>query len=380
MGGSAVELARLGVNVRVLSTDLALAPWGWWQVQRRVKSEEVHPSLALAEMEVFAARFPRRLAFSPGLSSAIRKTVASFDLLHIHNLWQYPQYAAYRAARRAGVPYIVSPHGALDPYLRQRGRLRKALAMRMWQGEMLSEAALVHVTTRAEAELIADVAPSAPRVVVPCGVYVKEFAKLPPQEMFRRRRLGGYRGPLILFLGRITEKKGLDVLIRAFAHLRGSRQARLAIVGPDDSSLVPKLARLADSLGLSSDVVFLDAVYGDERLAALSAADVWAMSSHTENFGIAVVEAMAAGCPVVTSPGVNLADDIAAAQAGVIADAVPAPFGRALLDLLEDGERRSALGQSGRAFAARFDWSVVAPEILRMYQRAAEVGRSRSHI
>jgi glycosyltransferase involved in cell wall biosynthesis len=374
VGGAAVELGRLGATVRVMATDLALAPWGWVQKQRRIQPEQVQPALAGSDLDLYPARFPRRLAFSPELSAALKASISDFDVVHIHNLWQFPQYAAYKASRRGSVPYIVSPHGSLDPYLRQRGRLRKGITSALWQDGMLRNAARIHVTAEAERELIADIAPEVPRTIVPCGLYVDEFATLPPPEVFRRQRLDGYDGPLITFFGRITQKKGVDVLVRAFARVRDSHECRLAVIGPDDEGILPSLRTLVDELGLERDVRFLDAVYGEERLAALASTDVWALASHTENFGIAVTEAMAAGRAVVISTGVNLATEISRADAGVVADADPEVFAEALLTVLTDDARQKQLQERAPEFAARYDWSEVAPQLLDLYRAVASGG------
>lgn len=371
VGDAAPELAKLSVGVRIVATDTALAPWGWMQRQRRIRPDEIHPGLARSDLRLFPARFPRRLAFSPALSRELEQTVSDFDIVHIHNLWQYPQFAAYRAAARAGVPYLVSLHGALDPYLRRRGRLRKAASMRLWQENLLEGAAAIHVTTDAERDLTSDVAASVPRAVVPCGIDSQQFASVPPAEGFRREHLGGFQGPVVLFFGRITDKKGVDVLIRAFARVRASSESRLVIVGPDDSGLTPKLRRLVRSMGLpQEDVSFIGPVFGEERLGALGAADVWALSSHTENFGIAVVEAAAAGCAIVTSPKVNIAADLEAAGAGVVADDSPDAFAAGLLAVLGDELLRARIREAAPRFAARYDWAVVAPQLADMYQAA----------
>jgi len=307
---------------------------------------------------------------------ALRTEVPDCDVVHIHNLWQHPQYAAFRAAREARVPYIVSPHGALDPYLRQRGRLRKAVTSALWQRRMLEGAALIHVTTSSEMRLISDIAPDVPRVIVPCAVDTADFAALPPPHEFRERHLAGYSGPLVVFLGRVTEKKGVDVLIKSFAHVLEHQPARLAVVGPDDGGQRPRLERLAENSGIGSQVDFVGGLYGRDRLAALSAADVWALSSHTENFGIAVMEAMAAGCPVAISREVNLAEEVADANAGLVAEAEPRAFAAGLLKLLGDPERRRSLSRAGREFASRYDWSEVTPRLLDMYRMA--MGRKGS--
>ena len=373
----AVELGKLGADVGVVATDIALAPWGYAQRQRRLGPDELHPALDPSGVRIFAARFPRRLAFSPDLARWLSREAAQYEVLHIHNLWQFPQYAAARASRRHRLPYVVSPHGGLDPYLRHRGRIRKRVSTALWQRRMLEGAALIHVTTEAEREAIADVAPHVPRAVVPCGIHAEEFAHLPPRDVFRRERLGGYEGPVILYLGRITEKKGLDVLVRAFARVRRARACQLVIAGPDDSRMLPSISRLASALGVRSHVKFVGPIYGEARLAALSCADVWALSSHTENFGIAVVEAMAAGRAVAVSPSVSVSSDVAAARAGVVAEPEPRAFAQALLDVLADDHARVQLSHAARDFAARYDWKVVAPRLLRMY-RAALSGETRA--
>jgi glycosyltransferase involved in cell wall biosynthesis len=166
------------------------------------------------------------------------------------------------------------------------------------------------------------------------------------------------------------------VLIKSFARVLEHQPARLAIVGPDDGGQRPRLERLAENSGIGSQVDFVGGLYGRDRLAALSAADVWALSSHTENFGIAVMEALAAGCPVAISREVNLAEEVAAANAGLVADSEPRAFAAGLLKLLGDPGLRRRLSRTGQEFAERYDWSEVTPRLLDMYRMA--MGRKGS--
>jgi glycosyltransferase involved in cell wall biosynthesis len=321
------------------------------------------------EVRLFPTHTPHRLAFSPALGTALRRNARDFDVVHIHSLWLYPQFAAAREARRALRPYIVSPHGALDPFLRKRGRMRKGIANRLWQNRMLEEADLIHVTSTEEAALITDIAPRVSRRIIPAGLETAAFGSLPDGSEFRRRYLDGYEGPIILFLGRITFKKGLDILIRALALVRGRLPATLlAIVGPDDEGLQPRLETLSRNLNLSTAVAFTGALYGEDRLAALAAADVWALSSHTENFGIAVLEALAAGVPSVISPAVNIADELARSGAALVADLTPESFADALVRVLTDPTLRRSLEVAGPLFADQYDWRAVGPELVRMYE------------
>lgn len=323
------------------------------------------------DLQVFPTRRPYRWAFSPRLADALREHVAEFDLVHVHSLFLHSQFATYRSARRARVPYIVSPHGSLDPYLRRRSSLKKSVVDGLWQRAMLESAAAIHVATEDEARLTADIAPRVPRLLVPNGLATDRFRDPTGGDEFRSEHLSGHDGPVVMFLGRITEKKGIDILIRAFGLvLRHHPHAILALVGPDDERLTPRLLQIVRELGIGQEAVrFTGGMYEAERLRALSAADVWVLSSHTENFGIAVPEAMAAGLPVVVSPAVNLAPDISRAEAGVVAELTPTAFASAISELLADGARRSLLGERARQFAARYDWNVVAPEMTRAYRR-----------
>jgi glycosyltransferase involved in cell wall biosynthesis len=175
-----------------------------------------------------------------------------------------------------------------------------------------------------------------------------------------------------MYLGRLSHKKGLDVLVRAFAGVRRDvPDAMLAIVGPDDEQLEWPLRALAASEFVENRVVFTGMLTGDDKLAALAAADVWALPSRGENFGNAVVEAMAASRACVISPEVNIAPEIAAAGAASIIERTPEAFAAEIAALLRDDACRHALGASARDFARRYDWTNVAPRMAEMYEQIA---------
>ena len=365
----AEALDARGIGSTLFATDLGLVPSsGEW---RRVRADEVPPNVEGLDLHLFPVRPPRRLAYSPSMGARLERVVGEFDLVHIHSLWLFPQFAAQRAARRADVPYVVSPHGALDPYLRRHGRLRKAVTDLAWQRRMLANATLLHITTAQEGDLIADIAPATPREIVPVGISTERLLAPGDSERFRRTHLGGRSGDIVLFLGRLTYKKGIDILIRSFAHVaREVDGAMLVVAGPDDENLRPRLEEIVRAEGLRDRVVFPGPLYQKDRADAFAATAVWALSSYTENFGVAVIEALAVGLPSVISTEVNLADAIRARDAGVVARLDPSEFGGALLDVLRNPGRRARLSDSGRAFAADYDWSAVVPQLEAMYRRA----------
>jgi len=367
---SSLALQRLGVDVSIFTTDVG----GTASAPGRVRAGDgdLPEGAGAIDVRMFPVRPPRRFVFSPELLRSLTERTREFDVVHIHSLFLFPQLAAYRGARRSGVPYVVSPRGALDPHLRRRGRVVKLATEVLWQRGMLARAAALHTTSAEEARWIVGVAPRVPRSIVPNGIDWARFQDLPPASEFRDACLGDSAAPVLLYLGRLSHKKGLDVLVRAFAVARRSvPDALLVIAGPDDESMQPALAALAAREGVAGSVIFTGMLRRRARLAALAAANVWALPSRGENFGIAVAEAMAAGLPVVLSPEVNIAADIAAAGAGVVCARTAEAFAAEIASLLNDRAARESLGQRARAFARRYDWDAVAPQLAEMYERAA---------
>lgn len=322
-------------------------------------------------IKIFPTRHPYRLGFSPGLWRALQRDIPHADLVTIHSVNLFPQYAAFAIAMREKVPYIVTPHGALDPWLSQNSPLLKRINNAVWQRRMLANAAAIHFTTDEESRLASDLTMRSPHFVVPNGIDLRRFDQTVPGRMFRDKYLRGFRGQIVLFLGRIAKKKGIDLLIRAFAAAADGHDALLVIAGPDDEGIGADLAEIRTAVGLQERVRFVGPVYGEDHLAALSAADIWALTSHTENFGNAVVEAMAAGCAVLVSTEVNLASQIRGAEAGVIVTLSIDEIANSLKRLIESSSTRAALGSRARTFARRFDWAAVAPELLSAYRKYA---------
>jgi glycosyltransferase involved in cell wall biosynthesis len=346
--------------------------------RRRVDPSEFPAGAERLDVRVFPARQPYRLAYSAALSRALAAEAERFDVIHIHMLFHLPARAASRRARKLGRPYVVSLAGSLDPKLRGRSRHVKAINDVLWQRSMLDNATMLHYKTAEEERLCADLAFRAPGIVVPNGVDLAAFRDASGGPEFRARYLQGAPGPVIMNVGRIAYKKRLDRLIRAFAQLPPRAPAAvLAIVGPDDEGLGRDLMRLAKALGVADRVVLTGVVNGPDRHAALAAADVWVLPSDTENFGNAVVEAMAAGVPSVITPGVNLSAEIDAAGAGLVCATEPAAIATGIAAILDNPQLAEDMSAGGRAFAARYDWGAVAPKLRAMYERAlAGAGRS----
>ena len=241
----------------------------------------------------------------------------------------------------------------------------------------MRDASFVHCTTEDEASHVRGKYPGVDVRVVPNGLDLERFDSVQGGERFRQQWLGGWEGPVLTCVGRLSHKKGLDVLIDALAIMSEQRSdLRLAIVGSRRRRTHTGSPAAGARLGLGRRVVFTGPLYGYEQLAALDATDVWVLASRGENFGNAVVEAMAAGCPVVVSPEVGVAEAVRKADAGIVAAAEPQALAAAIERLLASPERRPRSRARGRELVGQFDWSRIAPKMTDYFEECA--ARSQS--
>lgn len=304
------------------------------------------------QVHYFASEL-RRLYVSRSMRRALARDAGAFDLVHLHSVFLWPTWAAARAARNAGVPYIVSPRGMLVPELIER---KSSLAKRAWialiERRNLANAAAIHFTARREWDDAARLGVPLPSpFIVPNGVDLP-----PPAHEERDERL-------LLFLGRVNWKKGLDRLVDAMRLV----DARLVVAGPDDDGYTATLRARADDR-----VEFRGPVAGAEKDALLRRAAALVLPSISENFGNVVLEAMASATPVIVTPAVGLADDVRASGAGIVSEPDPPSLAAAIETLLGDPSLRAEMGRRGRALAEeRFTWERVAAAMDAAYVRSA---------
>jgi glycosyltransferase involved in cell wall biosynthesis len=275
-------------------------------------------------------------------------------------LWEEIQHVAARAAQQKGVPYVIAPQGMLDPWSLRQSRWVKRLYMLLRLRRNLNRAAAIQFTADLERELTAPLGLRAPAIIEPNGIDLAEYHDLPPRGAARQRH-GVPPGLMLLFLSRLHPKKGLDLLIPAFARAE-LEDATLVIAGPADSAAYEaELRRLVREHGIEQRVIFTGMLHGSDRLALMADADLFVLPSYQENFGIVVAEALACGCPVLVSDQVNIHRDIAAAAVGAVfpldVDAIARELRRWGGD---EALRRAAAGRAAAFARARYDWTVIA--------------------
>lgn len=325
------------------------------------------------EVVYFPVAWPRRLYRSPDMASALRQQAGRFDVLHLHSIFLCPTRYAARAAAAAGVPYVVAPRGMLvKDLLRRRGRLRKTLWLWLAERRTLARAAALHATSDLEAAEARRFRLRLPPIaIVPNGVDAEHLKVRDWHEVSAHVREAIEPGPFVLYLGRLSWKKGLDRLIDALTRVP---DLVVLLAGPDEESLWPELFKRAETAGVADRLRYVGPVAGNDKAAVLRAAACLAMPSYSENFGNAVLEAMAAGCAVVVTPEVGLAALVEESGAGLVVAGDGEPLAAALSRLLHDTEERRAMGERGRAAAMRFDWPAVAARMEEVYT-AARAGR-----
>lgn len=314
----------------------------------------------------FPSRTLRRLYWSPAMGRALAAAVAGFDLVHLHAIYLWPIWAGARAARRHGVPYVMSPRGMLVPELiRRKNRWVKTAWIELIERGNLERAAAIHVTSSAEAEHVASFGwPLPPLAMIPHGVDdpPRPSAVAPAADISSAIAAG----PIVLALGRISWEKGLDRLIAALPDVP---HARVVLAGGDADGEAGRLAAQARELGVAHRVTIVARhVDGVDKEALFAAAQVFAMTSLSENFGLAAFEALRRGVPVLATSGVGMAEVVREAGAGQVVEGAPAAIATGLAEMLMDPQRCRMMGEAGRARVIdSYSWSGIARRMAALY-------------
>jgi glycosyltransferase involved in cell wall biosynthesis len=312
---------------------------------------------------------------SPQQVDWLMRNISSFDLLHIHALFQFPSACAAIIARFHSVPYVIRPLGTLGTYgIGKRRPWIKQLSLAAIEGPILRNAAAVHFTSTDERDEAKRLGIEFRDRVIPLGVEHNH-----PIRGNTHPVTNAERKPLqILFLSRLDPKKNIECLIQALALLTTRYPTvSLAIAGTGPDDYLKRLKANADRLGVASRIEWLGHVAGEQKAKVLSSSSLFVLPSRSENFGIAAVEAMLSGLPCVLSPGIAIAGAAHAEGAALIALPEPNQLADALGQLLEDDRRRDLLGLRGMEFAQlHFSVEMMAKRLMELYNEIISAGAS----
>ncbi len=367
-------LAASGAEVTVLTTNAN---------GRSCLDVPLGQAVSVAGVEVFyypvAPILPHRLFYSPQLARACAQKIGQADLAVLATFWTPAMGPAVAACKRGRVPYVVPLYGQLFPWALRRKRYKKLPYLALFGRRYLDSAAALQCTDPAEAQAAAALSLRPPAFVVPNGVDASRFARLPDRGALRQR-LGIPPGDrVLLFLGRLHRIKRPDIAVEALAATRSvpGEPVHLVLAGPDEEHLAPALHAQAQHLGCADRVHLAGLLQGDDVLHALADADLMLMPSEIqESFGMAAVEAMAAGLPVLVSDGVPVGRWAEEAAAGRMAACTAQAFARATCELLSAPGQLKAMGERGQALVrCQFDIPIVARQMLAQYQAIVRTGR-----
>lgn len=312
---------------------------------------------------------------SLGLWRALAREVGQSDVVHLHSLYMFQDWAVWRECRRAGVPYILRPAGSLDPFIVRRHRWRKLPAELLFQNRVTRDAALIHFTSESEQELAQPFIFGRPGAIVPLGVDVERFA-VASAAPFRARFPETQGRRIVLFAGRLNFKKGIEILIPAFAEAAARHEDALLVLAGPDGGFAARARALVEEHGIAGRTLFTGHLDGELLAAVYAAADLFVLPSRTENFALAAAEAMAAGVPSLLSAEVQIATEAAKQGACRLVARTIADWAKAIDALLEDPEAARLLKERARSHARRtYGWEAIGPRLIAMYQEAIEASR-----
>jgi glycosyltransferase involved in cell wall biosynthesis len=297
--------ARRGKDVVLYTTD--------WTKENSSASSRVFSDLSEKSLTVniFPAKtnglFPG-VPHSPALLRSLTTGWTNFDAVLCHSLWNPLATFSMKLLRKKGVRYALMPHGMLDPIVLRHNRWKKLAWSAFWERSNVEGASLIVFNTEAEEQKARLCGWHIHNTfVLPHLVELSSWKNLPPRSVFEDLFPQVRGAEVILFVGRINWVKNLDKLIDALATVRQIRpSAMLVCVGPDNDGYRHELEHRANTLGLNGGVLFTGMLVGDRLKAAYARANMAALVSQKENFGLTVAEALASGLPVVVSTGVDL--------------------------------------------------------------------------
>jgi glycosyltransferase involved in cell wall biosynthesis len=355
-------LSSAGIAVTTLATDHG-------------NEFETPASLGEGVARVYARKWISPYKVAPGLVTQLSRHLSSHDVVHIHAMFSFAPTVAAWMARGFDVPYIVRPLGTLCTYgITTRRRRLKQLSIDLVESRILRNAAAVHFTSKSEFDEARSLGLSFRGVVIPLGI---EREPACSRGALRAAYPSVVGRQVVLFLSRLDPKKNVEGLIDAMALSDTlKRSTMLLIAGSGAPAYLYSLKARAAAAGVTDHIVWLGHVEGEQKRAVLAAADIFALPSFSENFGIAVVEALLAGLPCVVGQGVAIATEIAGAGAGLAVTPDPRAIAEALEWILGNDDMRRQMGQRGLSFAEReYSTGAMAQRLIKLYEEVRRESR-----
>lgn len=361
-------MVKKGVNITVYTTNVGLN--NRVPVNQEVDVEGMRV-IYFTFIKFFEVLGLTGWQFSLSLATALRENLKNFDIVHIISVWNYPVACAAYYCRKYKKPYLITPSGHLYPDAFGKKAWKKLPYYYLVSKRDLYRAAAIHYTTEDEAEK-SYFYPGLKnkRVIISNGIDLSEFRDLPKKESLSQRYPDLKDKKVILFLGRISWIKGLDILLKAYVRLSRERNdVHLLIVGNDSEGYGKRLKQWISDYAIGPRVTFTGMLTGKEKLEAYVGSDVFVLPSYSENFGMSVIEAMACGIPVVITDKVGISGDLQENHAGVIVECNEDSIYQGIRSILDNENLAQELSLNGNKMVEKY-YSIekVADKMIKIYE------------
>lgn len=311
--------------------------------------------------------------FSPSLFKSLSKEIKNFEIVHITAIWNFPVFAGAYLSRKFKLPYIISPIGSLDPdVVKSKSYIIKKIYYYLISKKYIEKASLIHYTTKYEKEKTERYFKIKNKgIIIPRGIEIPKFENEHNKYVIFDTHPFLKNKKYILFLSRINWKKGLDILIPAFYEIsKEFKDIYLVITGPDNEGYGRNVKRWVKNYGLERKVIFTGPLYGDEKISILKNAEVFVLPSYSENFGMAAVEAMACGTPVVISERVGIYREVMKHDAGIITKISRESVYKGIKILLENKNFSQKISKNAKKLVKEYyDINKVVENMIRIYEK-----------
>ena len=337
----------------------------------RWKPNEVNEVAELKSLKwkSFRHLFFKKISYSLSLKKYLNDNNNSETIFHVHNLWNYIPYIAYKVAYKRDVKLVFSVRGSLYPWSLSQSKIIKKIAWAFFQKRALNSASCIHVTHISELKAVRNIGITTPIAVIPNGVSLKEFNYKKEKITAKKDLRLNIQKKYILFISRIHPKKGLDLLIKSWTNLNIKYPDwDLLIVGPnDDIGYLNYIKKLITDGGIKNKVHFAGMLSGEDRINSFYASSLFVLPSHTENFGIVIAEALAAGLPVITTTETPW-EEIKEKNAGWWVKNKQSFIQKAMDEALSLKETElTKLTENGLNLVQSYDWQIQADKMNNLY-------------
>lgn len=310
--------------------------------------------------------FIREYAFSYQLTKWLWDNIDNYDLLHIHALFSYPSTAAMAIARLKKVPYIVQPHGLLCKWSLEQRTYKKKIYLKLIEEANLNSSQALHFTSQSEQQDFLLLGLSVQNFVLPLGLFPAKQI-ISSRQRLRERFNIPENEPVILFLSRLHPKKGLDYLIPALNKVSHHRFTFI-IAGSGTPEYEAQIKSLLFSSNIYNNTRFVGFVQGEFKDILIQGSDLLVLTSHSENFGIVVLEALAAGLPLLITPGVALAPIVKEHKVGYITELEISAIASTLEEILTNPQVSKEMGERAlQLFSEKYTWERIATALHQIY-------------